>query len=330
MAKVFGVGKWLIAVTLVACGGNSLDPVSAAAGQSTGGADSIAGAVSSAAGAPMASGGAGGTKSGVGAAGSHANAAAGAPDGGGSAEAGSSGAAGANQGGQSALGGTGGAPECTAGMGDCNSTPGCETKLGVGNPNGNTVTDCGVCGVSCSLDNVSAASCVHGACVPTCAVGFADCDAASVNNGCETHIGPSGTCGGGGSAGAGGGSAGNAGAAGNGGSSSGGSAGSGGAGGAVVVCECATGQCCDGCHLFPPSHFLGAFPRYSSCSVSTRGDNANLDYYNKFCDGVSADGYRWGPHVYGETYGCTDAFVGGICVQATPSDVAHCEPPPTP
>jgi hypothetical protein len=107
-----------------------------------------------------------------------------------------------------------------------------------------------------------------------------------------------------------------------GGTGSSGAAGTGGSGGAAV-CECSTGQCCDGCHVRAMSYFLGQFVRYSSCTDNVTPD---LDYWSMFCDGT-ATGSRWGLHTKYTTDRCDRRFVGGICVQEQPSDIATCEQP---
>jgi len=76
---------------------------------------------------------------------------------------------------------------CDAGWGDCNdeSTPnGCETQL-------NSLTNCGACGVMCSLAG-GTESCGTGQCVLTgCDAGRADC---SSQAGCETMLGTTSNC----------------------------------------------------------------------------------------------------------------------------------------
>jgi hypothetical protein len=69
---------------------------------------------------------------------------------------------------------------CTAGFADCNTSyiDGCERSL-------RTVTDCGGCGIPCSLSNATA-TCSTGTCaVNTCTAGFGNCDGID-SNGCET------------------------------------------------------------------------------------------------------------------------------------------------
>jgi hypothetical protein len=85
------------------------------------------------------------------------------------------------------------APVCSAGWGSCdgNLTNGCETNL-LG-----TLGHCGACGTAC-LNDHGTTVCSSGACVPTCSVGWGNCDANPVN-GCETdtktNTSHCGTCG---------------------------------------------------------------------------------------------------------------------------------------
>ncbi|MCK6456042.1 MAG: Ig-like domain-containing protein [Phycisphaerae bacterium] len=78
---------------------------------------------------------------------------------------------------------------CTSMTASCDGDVrnGCETSL-------TTVTDCGACGVSCSLANATE-SCATGTCViVTCDIGYADCDANHAN-GCEvSHAAYSNSC----------------------------------------------------------------------------------------------------------------------------------------
>lgn len=99
---------------------------------------------------------------------------------GGPSQAGGNGEAGQDSG----MGGEGGAT-CDSGLVTCPGGPTCGTDLDIGHPALTTVDDCGACGVSCSLDQATSATCVSGACQPTCSTGFADCDRTS-NDGCET------------------------------------------------------------------------------------------------------------------------------------------------
>jgi hypothetical protein len=76
---------------------------------------------------------------------------------------------------------------CKTGFGDCNDDlgDGCETAL-------DTETDCGGCGVSCTITDES---CVGGVCTSQdCAPGFADCDG-NASNGCEASLNTLQNCG---------------------------------------------------------------------------------------------------------------------------------------
>ncbi len=78
---------------------------------------------------------------------------------------------------------------CSAGFGDCNSSPadGCETQLG-------TPQNCAGCGNACSFPNAQAI-CQAGACVMgVCNAGYGDCDSSPVN-GCESPLNTSAHCG---------------------------------------------------------------------------------------------------------------------------------------
>ena len=98
-------------------------------------------------------------------------------------------------GGKAGTGGEAGAAECAPGTANCNSDSSCETTLAVGNPSGNTVEDCGACGVTCSLAHASVATCNNGVCTPMCGQGFASCNAATTNDGCETDLNNAFSCG---------------------------------------------------------------------------------------------------------------------------------------
>ncbi|MDH5672087.1 MAG: hypothetical protein OEZ06_08055 [Myxococcales bacterium] len=79
-------------------------------------------------------------------------------------------------------------PVCDAGYDDCDGDPenGCETAL-------DTLSDCGSCGVACSIANASA-TCATGSCrVATCAVDFDDCDGDGKS--CEQSLATAGHCG---------------------------------------------------------------------------------------------------------------------------------------
>ncbi|MEM9863358.1 MAG: putative metal-binding motif-containing protein [Myxococcota bacterium] len=87
-------------------------------------------------------------------------------------------------------GGVCGVEVCLDGFGDCdgNVANGCERPL-------NSVTDCGVCGRSCSVLN-AIPGCDGTQCtVETCNAGFADCDGSPLN-GCETNTTSNANCGG--------------------------------------------------------------------------------------------------------------------------------------
>ena len=81
---------------------------------------------------------------------------------------------------------------CNQGFADCDTSPanGCEINTT------NNASNCGGCGMGCSIANGTAA-CVGSMCaVGTCAPGFADCDG-QVSNGCETNTAAdTGNCGG--------------------------------------------------------------------------------------------------------------------------------------
>jgi hypothetical protein len=71
---------------------------------------------------------------------------------------------------------------CVPGWGNCDGLDpnGCETSL-------TTLSDCGACGVACSLPNASE-SCVTGSCrVSACDTGWGNCDGVE-SNGCETWL----------------------------------------------------------------------------------------------------------------------------------------------
>lgn len=75
---------------------------------------------------------------------------------------------------------------CNKGFADCTPSPGCETPLG-------TVANCRLCGEACSNAHGQAA-CGATGCMPTCAIGFGDCDG-NPNNGCETPLDTLANCG---------------------------------------------------------------------------------------------------------------------------------------
>ncbi len=73
-------------------------------------------------------------------------------------------------------------PLCLAGYGNCdgNAVNGCETNLLT------NVNSCGACGHQCTNAHGST-SCSAGACQPSCAAGWGDCDG-NPDNGCETNL----------------------------------------------------------------------------------------------------------------------------------------------
>jgi hypothetical protein len=76
---------------------------------------------------------------------------------------------------------------CGAGLATCPGESEC-IDLGVGDPNGSSVTHCGTCGLTCSVSNATSAGCDDGTCEPSCMTGFDDCNAQAANDGCETDI----------------------------------------------------------------------------------------------------------------------------------------------
>jgi RHS repeat-associated protein len=71
---------------------------------------------------------------------------------------------------------------CNAGFADCDGNPydGCEANLATSTAN------CGTCGNACENAHGTAA-CVGGACAPSCAAGYGDCDG-DPTNGCESNL----------------------------------------------------------------------------------------------------------------------------------------------
>ena len=73
---------------------------------------------------------------------------------------------------------------CSDGFGDCNATTandGCESVL-------TTAAHCGSCQNACSRTGVASTQCTAGACAPTCAPSYADCNGSTQpapNDGCE-------------------------------------------------------------------------------------------------------------------------------------------------
>jgi hypothetical protein len=83
--------------------------------------------------------------------------------------------------------------KCDTGFGDCNVDlgDGCESPL-------DDTTHCGACDRSCSTANSSSASCSAGKCAHACEPGFADCvqpASPEADDGCETDLAESATCG---------------------------------------------------------------------------------------------------------------------------------------
>jgi len=76
---------------------------------------------------------------------------------------------------------------CNSGLGDCNASTdndGCEADLTL-------PAHCGSCQNACSLVGAVSAECTSGACTPTCAPLYADCNASTVpapNDGCEVFF----------------------------------------------------------------------------------------------------------------------------------------------
>ncbi len=106
------------------------------------------------------------------------------------------GADGVEGGAPGSIGGEGGGPsaECADGLVACPGSAEC-TDLDVGHKSGKTVSDCGECGVSCSLDHATSSTCSSGTCEPVCSPGFDDCNAGTANDGCETNLASPAACG---------------------------------------------------------------------------------------------------------------------------------------
>ena len=77
---------------------------------------------------------------------------------------------------------------CTDGRVTCPGGEECGTDLTTGNPAGNTVDNCGACGLTCSTTNVTSAVCSASRCQNICEPTFGDCNAATANDGCETDL----------------------------------------------------------------------------------------------------------------------------------------------
>jgi hypothetical protein len=96
--------------------------------------------------------------------------------------------------------------------------------------------------------------------------------------------------------------------------------------GEVAACQCATGQCCDGCYVRPRSYFCGEVVRTAQCVgpvVNQCGgatDTIDKDWWNLFCDGAeSVTCSRWGAH---KKYSNGDCPAGTGCVEQ--GDQASC------
>jgi hypothetical protein len=103
-------------------------------------------------------------------------------------------AGGAAGSGNETSGGAAGAA-CGDGLVTCPGGVECGTDLKTGTPSGDTVNDCGACGVECPLTNAASAACSSGACVPACSPGFADCNSGTANDGCEADLAQPANCG---------------------------------------------------------------------------------------------------------------------------------------
>jgi len=91
---------------------------------------------------------------------------------------------GAGSGGKTAIGGG----TCVDnGQATCEGVKGC-VDLSVGTPADDGVTNCGACGTTCALDNAASATCAAAICALTCTSGFADCNATTANDGCESDL----------------------------------------------------------------------------------------------------------------------------------------------
>ena len=176
---------WLLALA-AGCGRVSADGHrdgggggSANGGAARGGVDeATAGGTSASGGVSTAGGGRGSVEAGTSAANGNQEEASGADGEGGERASASGGAAAA------AEGGDGGA--CGDGFALCPDQVEC-TDLRQGNPQGDGVVNCGACGISCSLEHASHATCQGGTCDPFCDVGFRDCNRFR-NDGCETSL----------------------------------------------------------------------------------------------------------------------------------------------
>lgn len=88
--------------------------------------------------------------------------------------------------------------------------------------------------------------------------------------------------------------------------------------GGEPACQCADGECCDGCYLLPRSHFCGEVPRYGKCNANGR---LELDYWNLFCNGDATVCNRWAVHTKDTTGYCDQ---GTVCEEV--GDMAACVP----
>lgn len=147
----------------------------------------------------MGSGAVGGSQS-AGTGGTAGSGGAGGPSTGGSAgTAGSLGGEGGDGAGGSPEGGAGGSPEggaggaggepamCEPGFVTCPGGLECGTDLDVGDVSGATASNCGACGVTCSLSHASSSICTDGTCAPACVARYANCNG-TANDACEVHL----------------------------------------------------------------------------------------------------------------------------------------------
>lgn len=111
-----------------------------------------------------------------------------------------------------------------------------------------------------------------------------------------------------------------------------GESGAGGEAGTPVVCECSDGECCDGCHFRPSSHFLREVVVRSACAGEPP-DVCGVDRHgivrdiaNQFCAGIDATQTRTGPAFKSTASDC-HIEVDGYCVTDT-VNTAHCAPCP--
>jgi len=88
--------------------------------------------------------------------------------------------------------------------------------------------------------------------------------------------------------------------------------------GGEPACQCADGECCDGCYFLPRSHFCGEVPRYGECNANGQ---LELDYWNLFCNGDATVCSRWAVHTKDVTGYCDQ---GTSCEET--GDMASCVP----